>query len=168
MSSTPNSNYAFKEWQVVSGNITITNNKFTIGTSNVEIKAIFELLPEAITYKNTKGNNSSWTKGSSNTLDLTFKRSEQDNEGTYNTHFSHIEIDDNKVNNDKYTIGYGSIIIKLKPELLNDLSVGDHTLKIVFDDGEASAKFTIKEKGNNNNNNNSNNKPYIIPKTGVE
>ena len=124
--------------------------------------------PIVITYKNTSGNNSSWTKGDTKILDFTFKRSEDDTQKTYEEHFKHIEIDDNKVDNNKYTIGYGSIIIKLKPELLNTLSTGNHTLKVVFDDGNTTADFTIKEKGNNNNNNNSNNKPYIIPKTGVE
>lgn len=39
---TPNENYKFKEWQVVSGGVVITGNSFTIGKSNVEVKAIFE------------------------------------------------------------------------------------------------------------------------------
>ena len=38
---TPNSGYAFKEWQVISGGVTVTNNQFSIGTADVEIKAIF-------------------------------------------------------------------------------------------------------------------------------
>ena len=47
-----NSDYRFKEWQVISGGITITNNKFNIGTSDVEIKAIFEKIPtHTVTFK---------------------------------------------------------------------------------------------------------------------
>ena len=42
LTSTPAEGYKFKEWQVVSGDVTITDNKFAIGTANVEIKAIFE------------------------------------------------------------------------------------------------------------------------------
>lgn len=44
---TPNSGYRFKEWQVISGDVTVTGNKLTIGTANVEVKAIFELIPAA-------------------------------------------------------------------------------------------------------------------------
>ena len=39
---TPNTGYHFKEWQVISGGVTIENNKFTMPSANVEVKAIFE------------------------------------------------------------------------------------------------------------------------------
>ena len=42
LNATPAEGYAFKEWQVVSGGVTVKDNKFTIGTANVEIKAVFE------------------------------------------------------------------------------------------------------------------------------
>ena len=42
LSATPNTGYRFKEWQVISGGVTITNNKFTMPNDNVEVKAIFE------------------------------------------------------------------------------------------------------------------------------
>ena len=42
LSATPNTGYHFKEWQVVSGGVTIENVKFTMPDGNVEIKAIFE------------------------------------------------------------------------------------------------------------------------------
>lgn len=42
LSATPNTGYHFKEWQVVSGGVTIENDKFTMPDRNVEIKAIFE------------------------------------------------------------------------------------------------------------------------------
>ena len=44
LTATPNSGYRFKEWEVISGDVTIENNKFTIGTSDVEVKAIFEVI----------------------------------------------------------------------------------------------------------------------------
>lgn len=40
--ASPNSSYRFKEWQVVSGGVTITANKFTMPSGNVTVKAIFE------------------------------------------------------------------------------------------------------------------------------
>lgn len=45
LSAMPNTGYRFKEWQVVSGGVTVENNQFTIGTADVEVKAIFEKIP---------------------------------------------------------------------------------------------------------------------------
>ena len=42
LTATPNGGYHFKEWQVISGDVTIVDDKFTMPDSNVEIKAIFE------------------------------------------------------------------------------------------------------------------------------
>ncbi|MGN0512868.1 MAG: pectinesterase family protein [Lachnospiraceae bacterium] len=42
LTATANDGYQFKEWQVVSGEVTITDNKFEMPASAVEVKAIFE------------------------------------------------------------------------------------------------------------------------------
>ena len=42
LTATPNTGYHFKEWQVISGGVTIKDNKFTMPNNNVEVKAIFE------------------------------------------------------------------------------------------------------------------------------
>ena len=42
LTTTPNDGYHFKEWQVISGNVTIKDNKFTMPDSDVEVKAVFE------------------------------------------------------------------------------------------------------------------------------
>lgn len=42
LTASPAPGYHFKEWQVVSGGVTVANYKFAIGNANVEIKAIFE------------------------------------------------------------------------------------------------------------------------------
>lgn len=42
LSSYPNEGYHFKEWQVVSGDVSITDNKFKMGYEDVVIRAIFE------------------------------------------------------------------------------------------------------------------------------
>ena len=42
LTATPKANYRFKEWQVVSGGVTISGNKFTMPANNVTVKAIFE------------------------------------------------------------------------------------------------------------------------------
>ena len=42
LTATPDTGYRFKEWEVISGGVVITNNKFTMPDVNVEVKAIFE------------------------------------------------------------------------------------------------------------------------------
>ena len=42
LTATPNKGYHFKEWQVMSGGVTIKDDKFTMPNDNVEVKAIFE------------------------------------------------------------------------------------------------------------------------------
>ena len=42
LTATSNEGYQFKEWNVVSGDVTVTDNKFTIGDKDVQVQAIFE------------------------------------------------------------------------------------------------------------------------------
>ena len=42
LTAMPKEGYHFKEWQVISGDVTITNDKFLMPNDNVEVKAIFE------------------------------------------------------------------------------------------------------------------------------
>ena len=42
LTATPNKGYHFKEWEVMSGGVTIKDNKFIMPNDNVEVKAIFE------------------------------------------------------------------------------------------------------------------------------
>ena len=51
----PDEGYQFKEWQVVPGNITINDNKFTMPANPVTVKAIFEQKKYAVTVQ-TDGN----------------------------------------------------------------------------------------------------------------
>ena len=62
LTATPKEDYRFKEWQVVSpAGLVITNNKFTMPDSNVEVKAIFEEdappVPTEFTITVTSGGN---------------------------------------------------------------------------------------------------------------
>ena len=98
--------------------------------------------PEEIFYSNTEGDGSQWIEGSNTTADFTFNRSKDDEE-TF-SHFTGIQVDGKDVDEADYTAESGSVIIKLKPEYLESLSVGEHTITAKFDDGgESSAKFTI-------------------------
>ena len=42
LTATPNAGYHFKDWQVMSGDVTVRDDKFTMPGSDVEVKAIFE------------------------------------------------------------------------------------------------------------------------------
>lgn len=107
-------------------------------------------------YENIKGDGNVWTKGSKSTSDFTFKRNINDSK-TYDS-FKDIEIDGKPVDRNNYDSDPGSVIIKLKPSYLEKLSVGSHTIKAIFVDGEAEANFTVKQ---------SSTKRHVMPKTGV-
>ena len=62
LTATPASGYAFKEWQVVSGGVTVTNDKFTVGSANVEVKAIFEKVKD-VYIDNTVDNSVTYVTG---------------------------------------------------------------------------------------------------------
>ncbi|MBQ9020973.1 MAG: hypothetical protein IJ113_03010, partial [Eggerthellaceae bacterium] len=117
--------------------------------SEVETRAIPKLdpkpVPTPINYRNTEGNGTQWTKGSSATADFTFKRSKNDGE-TF-SHFTGIQVDGKGVASSNYIAESGSVVVKLKPAYLETLAVGEHTITALFDDGNsASAKFTVVAK----------------------
>ena len=61
LTATPNKGYHFKEWQVISGGVTIKDDKFLMPDSNVEVSAIFEKdappVPTEFTITVTSGDN---------------------------------------------------------------------------------------------------------------
>jgi len=64
LTATPNAGYKFKEWQTVSGGVTVKDNKFTMPGNAVTVKAIFELIPYTATVTNGTGGGS-FTAGQS-------------------------------------------------------------------------------------------------------
>lgn len=63
LTATPQSGYQFKEWQVVSGGMSIANNKFIMPAANVTVRAIFEPILTA-TYAVTVSGSYAGTTGS--------------------------------------------------------------------------------------------------------
>ena len=82
-----------------------------------------------------------WQKGSGKNLDLTFKRSEDDHL-TYGL-FGSLEIGGKAVGNANYGASEGSLKLSIKPEYLETLAVGDHTVKVIFRDGSTTVKLTV-------------------------
>ena len=84
----------------------------------------------------TSGANSTWQKGGTDGLSFTSNAEYAD--------FLSVQVDGKALDASSYTVKEGSTIVTLKPEYLETLSVGKHTLAIVSDIGTASTDFTIK------------------------
>lgn len=98
--------------------------------------------PDEIVYSIVEGDGNSWRKGSASTCDFIFERNTSD-ESTF-SHFQGIQIDGKDVDSSNYTAESGSVVIRIKPVFLETLTVGEHTLTAIFDDGNrVDAKFTI-------------------------
>ena len=87
-----------------------------------------------------------WTSGSDDDMLFSVSRSINDDE-TFDR-FIGIEVDGNPVSGEYYTATKGSVNIALSSDYLNNLSPGEHTLKVIFSDGEVERKFNIKAADN--------------------
>ena len=87
------------------------------------------------------GVTNTWTQNSGKSVAFRVKRSELD-ELTMDL-FLGLQVDGHNVPQGYYDKEAGSIIITLKAEYLEMLSVGWHTLRAVFTDGEASVNFQV-------------------------
>ena len=93
LTATPSSGYYFVEWKVVSGTVSIQNNKFTMPAENVEVQAVFGLSVTSITLDKTE---LSLYTGDSETLTATI---EPDNATNKNVTWSSDNADVAIVNN---------------------------------------------------------------------
>lgn len=60
--------------------------------------------------------------------------------------FVDVSVDDTVIAEDQYTVTAGSTIITLKPEYIETLTEGTHTVTIRFADGFAQTTLKVKEK----------------------
>lgn len=136
-----------------------TTADFTIGAAPAPVTITYEA-------KDSAGNtvpSVTWQKGSGKTIDLTIKRSEDDSL-TFGK-FVDLEIDGVTVGSANYGASEGSLKLSIKPEYLETLSVGDHTVKVNFQDGSATVKLTVKAAASNPD---TGAKDITSPKTGDE
>ena len=85
-------------------------------------------------YSVTKGANSEWTQGGDKGIDFSGS-----GKGTFT-----VKVDGAAVAAGKYTTSADGSTVTLKPEYLDTLAAGSHTVTLVYSDGSAKAKFTIK------------------------
>ena len=88
-----------------------------------------------VTYKFIEGANGSWTKNSGKNLG--FKVNGEISK------FTGVKVDGTLIGNDKYTAVSGSTVVTLKKDYLETLSVGKHTLSVVYTDGECTTEFEV-------------------------
>ena len=93
------------------------------------------LLENLLDYRIIAGNGSQWTAGDDGSIVMTANGPVEK--------FIGIEVDGKAVDSGNYTVKSGSTIITLKPSYLNTLSVGKHTLTVIYTDGETSGEFEI-------------------------
>ena len=79
--------------------------------------------------------------------------------------FGKVYIDNELVDANNYTSKEGSTIITFNKDYINNLSVGEHTLKVMFNDGEASTKFSVLKEEIENPSTKDNFERYVI--TGI-
>lgn len=101
-----------------------------------------------VTYGVTEGEGATWVLGGTGTLGFKTKRS-YDDEGAFSEWFTgEVRVDGKKLDTDAYTASEGCVKVDLKDSFLNTLSVGKHTVTIVFKDTLIDASFTVKEADN--------------------
>ena len=87
-------------------------------------------------YTVTKGANSEWTQGGDKGIEFSGS-----GKGTFT-----VKVDGAAVAAGKYTASADGSTVTLKPEYLDTLAAGSHTVTLVYGDGSAKAKFIIKAK----------------------
>ena len=96
-----------------------------------------------VDYKIIEGANGAWTQNSDGTL--TFRAN-----GEFSK-FTGVKVDGKLIDRENYTAKSGSTIVTLSKDYLATLPVGNHSLTVVFNDGECSTDFTVKAAGDNTN-----------------
>lgn len=90
-------------------------------------------------YKVIEGANGTWKQNSDSTL--TFRAN-----GEFSK-FTGVKVDDQLVDAKNYTAVSGSTIVTLSADYLKTLSTGNHTLTVLFNDGDCSTNFTVQAAG---------------------
>lgn len=114
-------------------------------TANVTVYAKWTAIGYTMTSitGTTADTSDSWTKGTTTEVVITIKPDEGEDHSF--AHFTGVQIDGRTLKRDTdYTAREGSTIVTLKPAMLQELSVGAHTVTINFDNGSVETRLTIQ------------------------
>ena len=120
--------------------------------------------PTPTSYKIISGADSEWKQNTDETITIR-------GNGEFSK-FESVKVDGNIIDAKNYTAKEGSTVIILKADYLKTLSVGTHSLEIVWTDGSAVTSFKVSKNISNNesikdNNGNKDNSRHITsPQTG--
>lgn len=127
-------NMVFTGWEVVKGNITLSDSKsetttFTMPKEAVEVKALYEEL------KITEGAGSKYNV--EKTEVLTFKSNGQLNK------LLNVKVDGEVVDAKNYDVKAGSTIVTFKESYADSLKAGTHKLTMEYVNGNVTCEFTV-------------------------
>ena len=140
LSATPAQGYKFKAWEVVSGKVTVADNKFEIGTADVTVKAVFEAIDYTVTVTTDGHGTASATKTTGNIGDevtLTATPNEGYKFKAWEVVSGVVTVADNK-----FTVGTADVTVKAVFEAI------EYTVKFVKEDGTeySSSKYPYGTK----------------------
>lgn len=137
--------YSFEGWYTDSALTKVFDFNTPI-TSNVTLYAKWEK-SASVTYTIITGGNGTWTKGSTSEYVIRVRRSVDDDKCL--DHFQKVMIGKTTLTQGTdYTVESGSTIVRVKSTLMQRLTVAPHEIDIIFDDGQATAKVTVKSSSN--------------------
>ena len=123
-------------WYMVQGDDNHTDSEAVC--VEVTIAPDYSVIPAA---SPSGTNEPQWTKGSKGGYVITIKESGEDNSFD---HFVGVNVDGKELVKDvDYTVEKGSTIVTLKPETAEKLSAGEHTVTVIFDNGEVDTTLTV-------------------------
>lgn len=106
---------------------------------NPETKEKLDKLTKGIVaYDIVKGDGSAWTQGTNDSVSFTVNG--------LTSKFSGIKIDGKAVDAQHYDVTADSSIITLKASYLETLAAGEHSITVVYTDGETSGTFMVQAK----------------------
>ena len=120
---------------------------------NKELKRTKKTTPKFV-YEIIEGANFSYQKGDKNGITIIAN-------GKFNK-FEGIEVDGKAIDKSNYTLKEGTGIVTLKADYLNTLSIGEHKIKLIYDDGEVETTFKVTGNVETENNDGK----LTTPKTG--
>ena len=152
LTATPEYGYLFKEWKIVSGDVSVADGRFKIGTEDVEIQAVFMKSPyiplspdDNSNDSEISGNDQTYVIGSGQPRKFRIARIEENGSDSAYDRFEkalnspgggiRLTIGDKEfypVLHRDYDYSRGSVIITLYPQYLDSLPVGEYVLETFF------------------------------------
>jgi hypothetical protein len=122
--------YTFEKW-----------DEGTVDGKTTTYRPTFTAVPKPV--YTVAGEPAAYAPGTSGDLTVTVNR-EPDDDKCFD-HFTGVELDGKALTEGTdFTAAKGSTVITVKAAALENLAEGEHTVKVLFDDGEVETKITVK------------------------